>query len=83
VGLPVVASDVAGVREAVEHGRTGLLVKPGDVEDLARAIDRLVRDADSRRAMGEAGQVVCRERFSVDGMVERMEAVYRRAVAAG
>jgi glycosyltransferase involved in cell wall biosynthesis len=80
-GLPVVASSVAGVPEEVEHERTGLLVEPGDAGALADAIGRLVRDAGLRRSMGEAGRQVCRERFTVDRMVARMVAVYRRAVA--
>jgi glycosyltransferase involved in cell wall biosynthesis len=81
-GLPVVASQVAGVPEEVDEGRTGLLVPPGDVGALASAIERLVDDEHLRREMGRAGREICHERFSVDRMVDRMEAVYARAVAS-
>jgi glycosyltransferase involved in cell wall biosynthesis len=53
-GLPIVATDVRGCREVVEHGRTGLLVPPREPAALARAIEQLVTDAEARAAMGEA-----------------------------
>src|SRR5262249_14652537 len=42
VGLPVVATEVSGIPELVEHGRSGLLVAPGDVVALADTLDRLL-----------------------------------------
>ncbi len=54
-GLPVVATAVRGPREQVIDGVTGLLVPPRQVAPLARAIRRLVDDADLRLAMGRAG----------------------------
>jgi glycosyltransferase involved in cell wall biosynthesis len=55
-GLPVVASDVGGLRELVEHEVTGLLVAPGNVDALAEALGRLVADPGLRRRMGDAGR---------------------------
>jgi glycosyltransferase involved in cell wall biosynthesis len=55
-GLPVVASDVAGLRESVLHGETGLLVPWGDPHALAEALARLLGDARLREQMGEAGR---------------------------
>jgi glycosyltransferase involved in cell wall biosynthesis len=55
-GLPVVATDVGGVAEAVEDGETGLLVPAADSEALARALERLVSDPDLRRRLGAAGR---------------------------
>ena len=52
-GLPVIASDVAGVGEAVVDGSTGLLVRPGSVDDLSEALLRLMRDPELRVEMGE------------------------------
>ena len=48
-GLPVIASDVGGLREQVEDGVTGVLVPAGDVDALAAALKRLVGDAALRR----------------------------------
>lgn len=57
---PVVASSVAGCREAVVDGSTGLLVPPGDVYALAAAITRLLADRDLARALGRAGAALVR-----------------------
>ena len=55
-GLPVVASQIMGVPELVEHGVSGLLVPPGRPEALANAIEDLAGDPGLRRRMGEAGR---------------------------
>lgn len=62
-GLPVVASDVGGVREAVEDGVTGFLAPDGDPAAFADAIARLVEDPALRARMGEAGATAARTRF--------------------
>lgn len=55
-GLPVIASDIGGVREAVLHGQTGLLVDPGDPADFEKALRMLVEDDGLRRRLGTAGR---------------------------
>ncbi len=55
-GLPVVGASTGGIPEAVEEGRTGLLVPPDDVEALADALRWLVRDPDKARRLGEEGR---------------------------
>jgi glycosyltransferase involved in cell wall biosynthesis len=81
MGLPVLASDVGGVREAVDHDRTGLLVPRGAVTELVDAMERLLGDEHRRQAMGEAGRRRWRERFRVAAMVEATERVYERVLA--
>ena len=56
MGVPCVVTDVRGCREAVQHGRNGLLVPLGDVERLAEAILELLADRQSARRMGEEGR---------------------------
>jgi glycosyltransferase involved in cell wall biosynthesis len=63
MGLPVVSTRLAGTPEVVHDGTTGLLVEPGDVPGLAAAIERLGSDADTCRAMGDAGQALMRDQF--------------------
>ncbi|RME29106.1 MAG: glycosyltransferase family 1 protein [Deltaproteobacteria bacterium] len=75
-GLPVVASDVGGVSEAVEHERTGLLVPRGDGEALRAALERLSADPGLRAAMGRAGRSAYEARFTVQRMVEGTAEVY-------
>jgi glycosyltransferase involved in cell wall biosynthesis len=77
-GLPVVASDAGGLREVVEHGRTGLLVAPGDPAALASALDGLARDPGMASALGAAGAARVARRFTAARMVEELEALYGR-----
>ncbi len=66
---PVIATDVGGTPEQVEHGVTGLLVPPGDVAAAADALGRVAADPAAARAMGERGRERQRERFDGDAMV--------------
>lgn len=75
-GKPVVASAVGGIPEVVTDGRDGLLVRPADPAALASAITQLARDPGLRRRMGERGRAAVAERFSIEAMVRRVEAVY-------
>jgi phosphatidylinositol alpha-1,6-mannosyltransferase len=61
-GLPVVGGRCGGVVEAIVDGVTGFLVTPGDASDFSRAVATLLRDADLRRRMGEAGRRLAHER---------------------
>ena len=61
-GRPVVASDVGGLRDLVVDEETGLLVPPGDVRALRRALERLLRDPELRTRLGLAA----RDRVSTD-----------------
>lgn len=82
-GVPVVASDVGGVPEVVEHGRTGLLVKVGDVDALAEALIQLAWDASLRSRLGAAGRELVVKRYQWADSVSAMERVYERLMSAG
>jgi glycosyltransferase involved in cell wall biosynthesis len=56
MGLPVVATNIRGCREAVIHGKTGLIVQPKDSEKLAEALGTLLKDPDLRQVYGKAGR---------------------------
>lgn len=56
VGLPVVASRIYGITDAVAEGETGLLHEPGNVDDLVRQIETLIEDPPLGKALGEAGR---------------------------
>jgi glycosyltransferase involved in cell wall biosynthesis len=62
-GLPIVATDIRGCREVVEHTRTGLLVPVREAAVLAAAIERMAGDAALRRRMGEAAVAKARGEF--------------------
>ncbi len=80
VGLPIVASRVGGIPEAVRHGFNGLLVPPGDPQALAAAIAELLQDPERRWAFGRAGRSLVAREFSVEAMVKGNLAVYQELV---
>jgi glycosyltransferase involved in cell wall biosynthesis len=80
---PVVATDVGGTPEAVQAGRTGLLVPAKDPTALAHAIVQLLTTpARARAAMGERARAAVVERFSARAMVRQMEDLYARLLHA-
>ncbi|MFP4281535.1 MAG: N-acetyl-alpha-D-glucosaminyl L-malate synthase BshA [Opitutales bacterium] len=80
-GLPVVAFGVGGVPEVVEDGRTGSLCAFGEVDGVASALDRLVRDPALAREMGAAGRARAQALFSEDAIVPQYEALYHEVLA--
>ena len=76
-GVPIVASRVGGIPEAVQEGVTGYLVPPSDVSALAEAIIQILKSPDRRRAMGLSGRQWVENYFSEDRMVEGNLAVYQ------
>ena len=80
-GLPVVASRVGGLAEQVVEGETGVLVEPGDPEDLARALDRLVADIELRRRLGAAGRARAEQAFDLEPFRRAHVELYSRELA--
>jgi glycosyltransferase involved in cell wall biosynthesis len=73
---PVVATSVGGTPEVIRHGHTGLLVPPRDSAALAQAIAQLLADPDAGRQLGERGQQLVLERFTIQQMLQSTEALY-------
>lgn len=69
--LPVIATRVGGVPEAVEDGQSGILVPSGNADALADAIVALATDPDLRRSMGRRGHAIYREKFDYDNWIAR------------
>jgi glycosyltransferase involved in cell wall biosynthesis len=76
-GKPVVATNVRGSRDLVEHGVTGLLVELGDVDGLAQALLQLIRDPELRRRMGEASRAKIQD-YDLSRVLVEMAAIYGR-----
>ena len=79
-GLPVIASAVGGVPEAVRDGETGALVPPGDSAALARALRRLVADPALRERLGDAGRRRVEQEFSLERFEREHLELYRKRV---
>ena len=79
---PVVASNVGGIPEMVEDGRTGLLVPPRDRDALAAAITRLLLDHPLADMLARAGHDLVHERFCLELMVRAIEDLYDEGATA-
>jgi glycosyltransferase involved in cell wall biosynthesis len=78
MGVPVVASDVGGIPSIIRPGETGRLVPPHDAAALAAAIRETLEQKLQTQAMCRAGQQFVMDHCSLDAMIGRLEAVYRR-----
>jgi glycosyltransferase involved in cell wall biosynthesis len=65
-GKPAVAYDVRGPRDIIEHGTTGYLVQPCNIDELHEAVRNVLKDDNLRDKMGRAGQKRIREKFSTN-----------------
>ena len=79
---PVVATNVGGVPEMVEHERTGLLVSPHDAGALAEAIVRLLTDHPLADTLARAAHDMVHERFCIERMIEATQTIYDEGAAA-
>jgi glycosyltransferase involved in cell wall biosynthesis len=81
MGLPVIATDVRGCRQVVDHGRTGLLVPLRDPGALASAIAELAADPARRAAMGAAARARAEAEFDQQRCIDRTLATYEHLLA--
>ena len=75
-GLPVVATDVGGINEAVDSS-SGILIKRGDVIGLQQALTKLITDKNLRRQMGESARQIAENKFSLPKMLVETENLYK------
>ncbi|WP_397546073.1 glycosyltransferase family 4 protein [Rhodothermus marinus] len=80
-GLPVVAANVSGVSEGVEHGKTGLLFARGNVEELRSCLRTLILSPELRQNMGCMGRMKYEMQFTLDNMLENTWNVYSEVIA--
>jgi glycosyltransferase involved in cell wall biosynthesis len=76
-GTPVVAFDVCGLPDIVEHGKTGYLAKPFDTDDLARGIQWVLDDAERRTMLSTQSRQAAVARFSYPVVAEQYLQVYK------
>jgi len=79
-GLPVIATDIAGIPEQVVDDENGYLVPTGDAAAVHRRLEELLEDSELQEQMGERG-LERAEKFSIDAMVEKLDGVYRKLLS--
>ncbi len=75
-GLPVVATDVGGAREAIIEGKTGFLIPPGDEKAFVRSVMRLLTDTELSHALGNAGRSRALTDFSRQAQIDATISLY-------
>ena len=75
-GVPVVGFDAGGMPEAVDNGKTGVLVTPESVDELQAAIATLIDSEPLRREFGEAGRARMKNEFSIAAMTDKHLELY-------
>jgi glycosyltransferase involved in cell wall biosynthesis len=73
--LPVVSTKWRGIPEIVDEGETGLLVAPGDIEDLAAGLKKLLENLELRLSMGEKARKRYLAHFTAERYQQNMESV--------
>jgi glycosyltransferase involved in cell wall biosynthesis len=82
-GIPVIASRLGGIPEVIEHGKSGLLVEPGNASALASAIQSLTENRELRLALVTEGRKKVKAKFSEKLMVKKVESIYRELMRPG
>ena len=74
--LPIVASDVGGIPEILDHGKSGILVSPGDEAGFIEAVMRLIQQPEEARRLGGAARQFIETEYSLNAAVRRVEQTY-------
>lgn len=72
----VVASNIGSISDIIKHDETGLLVKPGDIEDLQINLTELIENRDKREFLGLMGRMLVEKEFTIEKMIDRIEGIY-------
>ena len=80
-GLPVIASDVGGSREAVINGENGHIVPHGSQEDLVNALRNVISNKEIRQKMGQRSREMFEENFTFEHMYQRYQELYKSLAA--
>ncbi|MCL5742546.1 MAG: glycosyltransferase [Acidobacteria bacterium] len=79
-GTPVIASDIGAISELVEHGRTGLLFRPGDAEDLAAKVEWFLSHPTGARQMRAEARAEFLAKYTAERNYSALMEIYRRAI---
>jgi glycosyltransferase involved in cell wall biosynthesis len=78
LALPIVASDLPGLREVVEDGKNALLVQPADADAIGVGVDTLLQDRQRLAHYGQRSREIFEERFTLERSATRMIDLYHR-----
>lgn len=76
VGIPIIATDVDGIKEAVQNGKTGVLIPPANAETMAIAIIDLLQNKNKLVSFGLNARIFAEQNFSIELMAKNIELLY-------
>jgi glycosyltransferase involved in cell wall biosynthesis len=79
-GTPVIASNIGSIPDVIDNGVNGVLIPPGDFEELASQIRRLFKDTDYSKMLSENGRLKATNRFGLGRMVKETIRVFESVV---
>ena len=82
-GVPVIGSDVGGIGEVIEEGRTGYMFNPEDIEGMARKSIEILKDGGLKGWLGRNGRERVERYFSFDGAIREYEGFYEKILRRG
>jgi len=78
--VPVIATNVGGLPEVVEHGVDGYLIEPRDVAAAAKFAIEILSRSDRGREMGQRARINARRKYCAEDIIPRYEAYYQRVI---
>ena len=80
LGIPNISTNIASIPEVIDSGVHGLLIEPGDIQQLKQALRRICGSRETRGRMSEESFRLIRERFSAEACAQKLEGIYRRVL---
>ncbi|MBN1539320.1 MAG: glycosyltransferase, partial [Candidatus Thermoplasmatota archaeon] len=78
--VPVITTDISGIGELVEDGRTGLLIRPGSPMDIVEAVQKVISDPEMMNGMVEEGRKKIERDFNIEVEAKKLNAVFHEAM---
>ena len=81
MGIPVVANRADGTVEAIQHGQTGYLCNPGNLDEMAMNCIKLLRENEVRNNMSRNCKIYAKNEFNLNHMISQIESLYEELLA--
>ena len=78
-GLPAISTELVGIPEIIEHGKTGLLVPPGEPKSLAKAIEEVLKSPELQQTLAHAGRAKAEAVFDIRKNISVLQELFAKS----